>query len=368
MTPKHLLMTASLVTLAACNDASPTYNGVVIEEEEETDPDAVDVNGESRDELLPGTNRPDNDRSILRREAREEEASENYITFVGSGFIEAVAYNADTDTFEVDNIAFDGDNSYGRLSMDIDGTGVGRLGGYDVFAADLTVPDAETGTPVSQLDYRAVYGQSSRTGTNGEPLTTFAIVRTGDYIPYGFGGFVYERNGTVTIPNVDTRDAPVDNQATYRGDYAGLRVHDGGVNDLEYVSGDIQIDIDFEDFNDDEADVQGDGIKGYIFNRVAYDRFGNVIPTGGEETLELPVVTFTIGPGQLDLNGEVVSDLQSSIINDDGELELYEQGKFYAVLAGDNAEEIVGVVVLESQDPRPNGGTTLETGGFIAER
>ena len=53
-------------------------------------------------------------------------------------------------------------------------------------------------------------------------------------------------------------------------------------------------------------------------------------------------------------------------------MEVYEFGTYYGVIAGDTTTnpggEIVGVIVVESDDPRYQGVTAQETGGFILYR
>ena len=90
------------------------------------------------------------------------------------------------DEFFVDNIAFDGNNIYTRGDPV---TGVAQLGSFAVYEGAETTEDPVTGTTLRTFTYRAIYGRS----TTGE--TEFAIVRSGSYVDYGFGGFVYQRNG-----------------------------------------------------------------------------------------------------------------------------------------------------------------------------
>ena len=59
---------------------------------------------------------------------------------------------------------------------------------------------------------------------------------------------------------------------------------------------------------------------------------------------------------------EIVGELGSFTVDDDGALSAYESGTYYAIVAGDNAEEIVGIVVMEAN---LDGITSQETGGFI---
>ena len=130
--------------------------------------------------IPPGTASPSPDTTIFRKEARDTES--------GNGFAEGVQYNSANDTFVVDNLPFDGtaDQPYTR------GVAVGSLGDYAVYEAPAVITDpTDPDSQIAQLRHRAIYGVS-RSGQ-----TEFAIVRTGDYVGYGFGGFVYERNGTV---------------------------------------------------------------------------------------------------------------------------------------------------------------------------
>jgi hypothetical protein len=89
----------------------------------------------------------------------------------------------------------------------------------------------------------------------------------------------------------------------------------------------------------------------------------------------LPTLFFTIqsGTSTLDDTGELAGQLKSLVVDDSGALQPYEQGVYYGVIAGDVTDpqdggEIVGVIVIESQDPRYSGVTAQETGGFILYR
>ena len=50
----------------------------------------------------------------------------------------------------------------------------------------------------------------------------------------------------------------------------------------------------------------------------------------------------------------------------------YEAGNYYAVISGDatqgGADEVVGIIVVEADDPRSDGVTVRESGGFILYR
>lgn len=295
--------------------------------------------------LLPGTSAPSASGAIFRREARSGEDADG-----GNGYAESVRYDSATDRFYVDNLAFDGTDGYTPVINPADGSRLG-IGPFTVFESPATAVDSLTLASIDQLvPYRALYG----IGPSGD--TSIAIIRTGAYVQYGFGGYVFQRDKGVVLPTTG--------QALYTGtnNYGGLRDFNnrGG---LEYVQGDMEVSIDFDDFNN------GAGVRGYARNRRVFDMNGNDI-TGdilakldGSPTA-LPVLQFKIAPGVLDSNGEIAGDVASNHPSGTGTLET---GTYYAVLSGDNAEHITGVVVVTSSDPR-YGGNVRETGGFFASR
>jgi hypothetical protein len=284
-----------------------------------------------------------------------------------------VSYNAEDDTFFVDGLGFDGNQVDGdRFARATPGTLGGRFdlpgARYSVYEAPATFDDLLTAIPIGQFRHRAIYG----VGDSGE--TEFAIVRTGDYVNYGFGGFIYQRNGDVVIP--------AEGQATYEGAYAALRDFEGG-SGLEYADGRTRIDIDFSGFRGNCAEAECDNaVRGLISERRLFDLDGNDITreyldalsaaNGGVALSEMPVISFRIGPNVGDLNGELVG----TVFTASGEAPLTDSieddGQFFAVMAGDHTSEpggeIAGVVVIENDDPRFEDVTVRETGGFIAVR
>lgn len=268
----------------------------------------------------------------------------------GGGYAENIVYNATNDTFSVDNLGFDGNNTYAR------GSAIASLGPFKVFDGDATVTDSFGGKTIDQFIHRAIYGVS----TSGD--TEFGLVRTGEYNTYGFGGFVYKRNADVTIPTTG--------QAGYDGKYAGVRVFNNN-NGIELTEADVTMGIDFRDFN------EGYAVQGTIFNRVAYDSDGNVLTTAADvhsDEVHLPNIVFLVGPGVMSDNGILQGELSSFARDLDGSRKPFESGKYYGIMAGDNADEIVGIIVVESKDPRfgnPYGINDVgvqETGGFIVYR
>lgn len=332
---KKLLITGAVLTaLSACNGE---YNPL-------TNPKPAES------ELPPGTENPGSGSSI----ERYEEADGN-----GNGYAQSITYNKATNVFTVDNLAFDGANEYTQDDV------VATLGSYRVYENASTFADSVTGTPINQFGHKAILGISKNTNADGTPVSQFAVVRTGAYRGYGFGGFMYERNGGVVLPT--------SGQATFSGDYAGLRDFNGQ-GGLEYTTGDMVLDIDFNDFN------AGDAVKGRITNRQIYDLDGNNL-TGAYVTEintdnassdgwvdlpagVLPTLTLTVSADTLNDAGELTNGISSSQAG-----VVLESGNYYAVLAGEGADmEVAGIVVIDGKDPGNDSVTIRETGGFILYR
>jgi hypothetical protein len=302
----------------------------------------TDTGGITSDLILPpGTESPTRDTTITRYEAEDGN---------GSGFVTDVTYSSGSDTFTVDNLAFDGAGAYTR------GSAVGSLGPFAVYEGPSAFVDTQSGTTIPQFLHRAIYGVSP----SGQ--TEFAIVRTGSFVDYGFGGFIYQRNVSVTLPQ--------SGQAAYAGKYAGLRdfaTHSG----IEFTSGDMNLFIDFDDFNN------GAGVRGYVYNRAIFDVNGDDVTddvlaaltedSGVSQTV-LPTLVFSVAAGVMDANGEMTGGVSSSYTDDGGATQVLETGNYYGIVAGDDAEEIVGMIVVTSTDPRDPGGEVRETGGFIVYR
>lgn len=306
-------------------------------------PPAPEPVGDTTVSPLPGTTSPRAATSIARYEDENGD---------GDGFVKDtdITYDAENDEFHVNNLAFDGNNTYPRSTVTFAGTGkpAGTLGDFAVYEA-VPVPGDLSPT----LQYRALRGVSS----SGK--TQFAVVRTGSFADYGFGGFVLSRDGGVALPQ--------SGRATYEGAYAGLRDF-VGQGDLEYVKGTMDLSIDFGDFD------SGPGVVGTVRDRQIFDINGNNITADVLAGLasdpdniptELPVFQFFLGPDTMDQNGELYGNVKSEIDNGDGSFSDYEDGNYYAIVAGDNASEVVGIIVVTSSDPRTTGVTVRETGGFL---
>lgn len=340
---KYLLSVAVVIGLASCG-GSPF------------DAQVDEGGGDGDGTTLPGTENPTAQSAITRYEP--EDGS-------GSGYVRSVSYNDGDDTFTVDNLAFDGDNTYNRDTANL----VQDLGPFKVYEGPETAPDALTGAPIQQFLHRAIYGVSA------SGATEFSIVRTGSYVDYGFGGFVFKRNGGVVMPTTG--------QAAYNGQYAALRDFQGRAA-IEYALGNMSMDIDFNDFN------QGDAVRAEVTGRRILDVNGaditddvlRALETKGDlpknSLIALPTLQIKVGPGMINDKGEINGEAISNVLDAEGVAQEYETGKFYAVLSGDhtqydtanglNGGEVVGVIVVTAEDPRYENVTVRETGGFILNR
>ncbi|MEP1768617.1 MAG: hypothetical protein ABJJ53_18515 [Sulfitobacter sp.] len=355
---------ALLAALAACSGGNPfeasdaadgvtdedTGEAITVDDDAEDDEEGTGIN---RDGIPPGTSTPSPENALFRKEETGEDGSDEQ----GNGFATGISYNSADDTFTVDNLAFDGDSPYVRgvavssITPNSDGNGE-----FAVYEAPAVAIDPINGEEIDQFEYRAVYGVSRNRIENADgttsttPTTQFAIVRTGQYIDYGFGGFIYQRDNSVTLPTTL--------QARFEGKSGGL-LDSKTAGELYYTSGDVEVNIDYDDFND-SSEVRGDGVYGVIYNRTILDLDGNDVTSdiaAEAGATSIPNVVFEVGPDVLDNNGDLVIDIQSQLNG-----EIFEQGKFYAIVAGDDPDEIVGVFVLE------NELGYRDTSGFIVYR
>lgn len=339
---KPIYVTIALGAMLAACSGNP-----FAEEEEAVPPDTgASIDGDRT--LPPGSASPQPTDSIFR-----SEPSDGGNAADGDGQVSGVSFNAQTDEFTVDGLAFDGDNVYQR------GRAVSSLNGFAVYEASAQFDDPLNNLPINQFTHRAVYGVSASGNTQ------FAIIRTGAFTDFGFGGFLYQRNGGVVLPT--------EGQANYVGQAAAVRDFNGR-GGLEYATADVNIAIDFTDFDDNGATL-GDGVQGRFSNRTIFDINGNditdsVLTTFNAENdaslVSIPDLQLFVGPGVLDANGELIGSVGSSYVDNQGTLQTFEQGTYYGILSGDNAEELVGIYVATSS-PEPNV-TARETGGFIVLR
>ncbi len=239
-------------------------------------------------------------------------------------YLETVSYDPTTDTFTVADLPFDGNGTYDRDDV------VASLNGFNVY---------ENNNVTERRAYKALHGNSKSGKTN------ISIVKTGSYSDIGFGGFIYERDGSVTLP--------ISGQATFTGNYAGTRVFDGATGQ-QYTTGSAFLEVDFNTINRDEA------VEGIIFDRQVFDLDGNLVNLVDGDDVAYALPTLVLENGFLTEAGETTGGVVSTLDGSD-----FESGNYYAVLAGDNAEEIAGIILITSTDPS-SSVTIEETGGFFA--
>ncbi|KAJ56529.1 hypothetical protein ACMU_06200 [Actibacterium mucosum KCTC 23349] len=242
--------------------------------------------------------------------------------FEEEGQASAITYDPGTDTFTVDNLAFDGTGVYDRDDE------VATLNGFRVY---------ENNNPTERRAYKALYLESA------SGLSRVAVVRTGSYLGFGFGGFVYARDGEVVLPTTG--------QATFQGDYAGLRVF-SGQGGIQYTTADAELIVDFEDF------VSTRAVEGTLTNRQIFDTSGALVDT-------LP--TLILATGDISDAGELTGNASSQRFDAGaGAFVDFEEGNYYGIIGGADADEIVGVIVVQGTDPDDATIGFQETGAFIA--
>jgi hypothetical protein len=82
----------------------------------------------------------------------------------------------------------------------------------------------------------------------------------------------------------------------------------------------------------------------------------------GTSITEIPALQFIIEPGVLDNNGELKGTVAARLPS-------LEAGEYFAILSGEDARTITGIVVVTTDDPRDTiVDEVRETGGFFAVR
>ena len=357
---KSILTLALLTALAACGgDGTNPF---------QTTEDNIDNSDLSVESLvkLEGTENPSSTSDIYRYGSALDGVDDPQDP--QNGYVSSVTINGNE--IEVCCLAFDGNPASDGTSIYTRDDVVASLNGYDVYEAEISTPDFLTSDAIAQIaPTRAIVGVSSNT-VGGQPQTRFAIVRTGGYIGYGFGGFVYEREGGVVLPTNG-------GEARFEGNYAGMRTF-SPTGDLEYTQADLVVDIDFGGFGNNTQTL-----KGRFNNYQVFDVNGNVIQTGFIDTDDYQFRIAISNADTLDDNGEMQAEVLPFIryFDDQGDLQTTSgTGMFYGVLAGDltsgSGGELVGVLAIEwgnvyGDDITQPGTRTIgvsETGGFILSR
>ncbi|WP_417248066.1 hypothetical protein [Celeribacter sp.] len=273
------------------------------------------------------------DGAIVRLHAASTDPAADYFLSEDS-----VTVRDNGDTLTIEGMPFDGDDSYVRLTSGSNTGTAGQNGKFFLYEnAESTQTDPVGGSTIDQFYYIALH-QSKNVGDDRVYVTIVGGDQSSDSIP--LEGFVYGRTGGVVMATA--------NQGKWTGDYAAVRTfHDTDM--LDYVSGFMELEIDFEELNSAGA------IRYVISDRQVFDINGD--PIGSLD----PIGVFAEN-GALDAQGEFQADANDIEITGTVTGNATIQG----MLAGDDAEVAVGTVVMEYDEA--TNGSVVETGGFILDR
>ena len=234
-----------------------------------------------------------------------------------------VAYDADTDTLTLNNIPFDDpDNSFARITTE------SFSNGYDAY-------ESAPATGTNEVQYYAIFRRSD----SGE--SQVAAAGTTRYVDFGYGGSIAQRLGA-------TPTLPTSGIYSYNGEYGAVRttLGSGGTsNTVNYVTGDVQLRVDFDDFDDTGA------VGGTVTNRQVYDTTGNLVGSLAgfislqDTTMDFATATITT----------------ANATEFDGSGATGNSGNWEGIFAGPGGSEIAGILFIE-------GGTIREVGTFVADQ
>jgi hypothetical protein len=235
-------------------------------------------------------------------------------TLICSGEVNKFSYNATLDTIQINNLPFDGNGAYARDNS------YDTMLGASSFAAYVNTSGSRT--------YVALYHQTTN-------ATGAGVVATGDYQDYGYGGQVYRNGQTVTRPSTG--------EATYAGDYAGIRIYQTG--GIYFVKGSASMTVDFLNFDTTGA------IDTSITGRQAYMADG----TGLGALPDLVIATTKMTGAKID---------STDVTETDG-VDTFATGKMEGTLGATDATEVAGVILIEGPDALDNTKVIRETGAFV---
>ncbi|MDF1871479.1 hypothetical protein [Vannielia sp.] len=250
-----------------------------------------------------------------------------------TGELTGITLNGDG-TLTVDNLPFDGPEGTGAELY--------RPMGLAVVTGFTAYESGDATAETNQVKYFAVYAEGNHSSAGA--------VGTGDYVDYGFGGAQYGRDAAVAP------DIAREGEAVYNGNYGAVRVVTGsnGPGDLSLVSGDIELQVDFLDFETTGA------VEGFVTNRTVYDTNGSMLGT-------LP--TIILGTAEINDEGFIDGGQAVTLHNSGPNAgEVFESGGWEGAFAGPNSEEIVGVIVISGPASQAvdEDESAQETGVFIA--
>lgn len=231
-----------------------------------------------------------------------------------------IGYDPATDQVIINNIPFDDPlNRYDRITT-------------EAFTNSFDAYESNPAAGTNEIQYFAVF----RRTTNSR----VAAAGTDRYIDFGYAGAGAQRlSGLPTLPSTGIY--------SYNGEYAAVRTTlDPGLgNRVEYVTGDVTMRVDFDDFD-------GTGAAGAtVQNRTLYDTTG--APLG-------PLAGFiSLQDTDIDFVNRILVEADATEF--DGTGTEVATGNWNGVFAGPNGAEIAGIVFVK-------GTTTQEVGGLIVNR
>lgn len=244
-----------------------------------------------------------------------------------------ITYDESSDEVVLNNLPFDGDdNVYARNA------GVDLGNGYGAYE------NAEGNEDYYAVFRRTDYSQVAAAGTNG-------------YIGFGFGGVGAQRlSGAGSLP--ETEEAYL-----FTGEYAAVRTYldPGSGSEIMYVTGDSQLRVDIEDFDNIGA------VEGLVVNRRFFD-------DAGVELTELAGSDYiSMATSEIDFDNWTINSSDAVAVQNG---QPGPSGNWSGLFTGPNGEEVAGIVVLEGSGAYAVDETTgeyinadtRETGAFIAER
>lgn len=231
-----------------------------------------------------------------------------------------IGYDAVNDQVIINNIPFDDpQNRYDRIAT-------------EAFSNSFDAYESTPAPGSNEVQYFAVFRRTAH--------AQVAAAGTGEYVDFGYAGAgAQRRSGQPTLPGSGIY--------SYNGEYAAVRTTlvPAGANTVEYVTGDVALSVDFDDFDDTGA------VGGTVFNRTLYDTTG--APLG-------PLAGF-ISLRDTDIDYANRTIVESVATEFDGTGAQVGSGNWAGVFAGPGGEEIAGIVFV-------NGSGVQEVGGLVTNR
>lgn len=262
-------------------------------------------------------------------------------TFDSSLTLNDMSYDAASDEVVLNNLPFDGDNTYARNAVASNGLG-GAGSSFDVY-------ENVGGTS----NYYAVFRRS------GNGYSQVGAVGTDRYVSFGFGGVAAQRiSGDGSLPSGNS-------QYVFTGEYAAVRtiIDPTTGSEVQYVAGTAEIEVDIQDFDTTGA------VEGVIVDRVFFDNNGvRISGLDGVDFISLATADINFDNWTIASSTATAFDLTTGAAG--------ASGSWQGLFAGPNGEEVAGIVVVSGTGPigiDPATGDLIEvqvreTGGFIATR